>query len=128
MKKYKFLIRNIKEMEIEVCAKNHTQAMINLLLEIFKKDENFLKDDNNYTKDLFIKIKKIIDEKGKENLKDYEDFVKENSFFISKFEDDFLEENDEYIEENEENSLAEYDEIVCEKCGNCIRIDKDLLS
>lgn len=128
MKRYKFLIKNIKEMEIDVCAKNHTQAMLNLLQKIAENDESFFAEDKKYKQDLFIKIKKIIDEKGKENLKDYEDFVKENNFFISKFEDDFLEENDEDIEENEENSLAEYDEIVCEKCGNCIRIDKDLLS
>ena len=81
---------------------------------------------------LFVVVKRINKEEKskwqKENLKDYKDFIKENSFFISKFEDNFLEETDEDIEENEGNFLAEYDEIVCEKCGNCIRLDKDLLS
>lgn len=128
MKTYKFLIKETKEKEIEVCAKNHTQAMINLLLKIAKSDEDFLTDDIKDKKEIFIKVKQIIDEKGKENLKDYDDFIKENSFFISKFEDDLLEEFDEDTEENEDNFSAEYDEIVCEKCGNCIKLDKGLLS
>lgn len=128
MKKYKFLVRKVEEIEIDVYAKSHLQAMTNLMLNLTKSDENFFTDEKNKKKDLFIKVKQITDEKGKENLKDYKDFIKENSFFISKFEDNFLEETDEDIEENEDDFLAEYDEIVCEKCGNCIRLDKDLLS
>ncbi len=128
MKKYKFLVRKVEEKEIDVYAKTHLQAMINLMLNLIKSDENFFTDEQNKKKDLFIKVKKITDEKGKENLKDYKDFIRENSFFISEFEDNFLEETDEDSEENEDNFLAEYDEIVCEKCGNCIRLDKDLLS
>ncbi len=128
MKKYKFLVRKVEEIEIDVYAKSHLQAMTNLMLNLIKSDENFFTDEQNKKKDLFIKVKKITDEKGKENLKDYKDFIKENRFLISKFEDNFLEESDEDIEENEDNFFAEYDEIVCEKCGNCIRLDKDLLS
>ena len=37
MKKYKFMIKKSKETEIELCAENHSEAMIKLLEKAFKR-------------------------------------------------------------------------------------------
>lgn len=121
MKKYIFLIKKSKEMEIEVYAENHSEALFELLKNAVKKDKKFFIDKSEDRKDLYIKVEKIIDEKGKENLKDYENFMKENSFFIGKENRNNLEEN---IEEIEDDLPKEYADIICEKCGNCIPIDE----
>ena len=121
MKKYKFLIRKTKETEIEIQAENHSKAMFDLLQKAVKGDKNFFTEDTKDKKDLFINIKEIIDENGKENLKDYEDFLKENSFFINEIEEENLEENDDEIEDD---LPKEYTEIVCDNCGHCILIDE----
>ena len=55
------------------------------------------------------------------NLKDYEDFLKENSFFINEIEEENLEENNDEIEDD---LPKEYTEIVCDNCGHCILIDE----
>lgn len=128
MKNYKFIIRKTKEMNIEIFANNHVEAMIDLMQEIVKRDKNFFTDNVKDKKDLYIKIQKIIDEKGNENLKDYADFIKENSFFLTEFESENSIKNDEDFEETIDDLPREFGEIVCEKCGNCIPIDEDLLS
>ena len=121
MKKYKFLIKKTKEIEIEFCAENHSEAMFELLQKAVKGDKNFFTEDTNDKKDLFINIEEIIDENGKENLKDYEDFIRENKFFISNADENIVEENDEEIEDD---LPREYTEIVCENCGHCILMDE----
>lgn len=121
MKKYIFLIKKSKEMEIEVYAENHSEALFELLKNAVKKDKKFFIDKSEDRKDLYIKVKKIIDEKGKENIKDYENFMKENSFFIGKENENILEKNTEEIEDD---LPKEYADIICEKCGNCIPIDE----
>ncbi len=121
MKKYKFLIKKTKEMEIELCAENHSEAMFELLQKAVKGDKNFFTEDTKDKKDLFINIEEIIDENGKENLKDYEDFIRENKFFISNADENIVEENDEEIEDD---LPREYTEIVCENCGHCILMDE----
>ena len=121
MKKYKFLINKTKEMEIELCAENHSEAMFELLQKAVKGDKNFFTEDTKDKKDLFINIEEIIDENGKENLKDYEDFIRENKFFISNADENIVEENDEEIEDD---LPREYTEIVCENCGHCILMDE----
>lgn len=121
MKKYTFLIKKSKEMEIEVYAENHSEALFELLKNAVKKDRKFFIDKSEDRKDLYIKVKKIINEKGKENIKDYENFMKENSFFIGKENENIAEENKEEIEDD---LPQEYSEIVCNKCGNCIPIDE----
>ena len=121
MKKYKFLIKKTKEMEIELCAENHSEAMFELLQKAVKGDKNFFTEDTKDKKDLFINIEEIIDENGKENLKDYEDFIRENKFFISNADENIVEENDEEIEDD---LPREYTEIVCENCGYCILMDE----
>lgn len=71
-----------------------------------------------------IGILKITDENGNENLKDYDDFYDENKIFLTKKNESEFTENNEEIEDN---LPKEYIEIVCDRCGNCIRIDdKDL--
>ncbi len=48
---------------------------------------------------------------------------------ISFTDDDVLEVDNTCEELVKENKISkEYNEIVCEKCGNCIVVDKDLLS
>lgn len=121
MKKYKFLIKKTKEMEIELWAENHSEAMFELLQKAVKGDKNFFTEDTKDKKDLFINIEEIIDENGKENLKDYEDFIRENKFFISNADENIVEENDEEIEDD---LPREYTEIVCENCGHCILMDE----
>ena len=121
MKKYKFLIKKTKEMEIELCAENNSEAMFELLQKAVKGDKNFFTEDTKDKKDLFINIEEIIDENGKENLKDYEDFIRENKFFISNADENIVEENDEEIEDD---LPREYTEIVCENCGHCILMDE----
>lgn len=121
MKKYKFLIKKTKEMEIEVCAENHSEALFEMLQKAVKKDKEFFIDDPKNKKDLFINIQKIIDENGKENLKDKENFIKENSFFISKIDKETFEKGNEEIEDD---IPGEYSEVICERCGNCIPIDE----
>lgn len=124
MKKYIFLIKKSREMELEVYAENHSEALFELLKNAVKKDRKFFIDSSEDRKDLYIKVEKIIDEKGKENLKDYENFMKENSFFIGRENRNILEENnEENIEEIEDDLPREYIDIICEKCGNCIPID-----
>ena len=121
MKKYKFMIKKSKETEIELCAENHSEAMFELLQKAVKGDKNFFTEDTKDKKDLFINIEEIIDENGKENLKDYEDFIRENKFFISNADENIVEENDEEIEDD---LPREYTEIVCENCGHCILMDE----
>lgn len=121
MKKYKFLIKKTKEMEIEVIAENHSEALFEMLQKAVKKDREFFIDDPRNKRDLFINIQKIIDENGKENLKDKENFIKENSFFISKIDKETFEKGNEDIEDD---LPEEYSEIVCERCGNCIPVDE----
>ena len=114
-------IKKTKEMEIELCAENHSEAMFELLQKAVKGDKNFFTEDTKDKKDLFINIEEIIDENGKENLKDYEDFIRENKFFISNADENIVEENDEEIEDD---LPREYTEIVCENCGHCILMDE----
>lgn len=48
---------------------------------------------------------------------------------ISFTDDDIVEVDNTCEELVKDNKLSkEYNEIVCEKCGNCIVVDKDLLS
>lgn len=122
MKKYKFIVKKISEKEIEINAKNHSEAMIKLLEKSIIQEKNFFLNEDVNNKEMYIGIEKIVDENGNENLKDYEDFCEENKFFISK-EDD---KNDDGIEDD---LPKEYIEVVCNKCGNCIKIDdEDLFS
>lgn len=124
MKKYKFMIKKSKETEIEICAENHSEALMELLKKAIKNDRKFFIGETKDKKNFSLKVEKIIDENGKENLQDYEDFMRENSFFIGKENENFLEEiKDENIKEIEDDLPKEYAEIVCNKCGNCIPID-----
>lgn len=122
MKNYKFIVKKICEKEIKITAKNHSEAMIKLLERAIIQDKDFFLNDDTENKEMYIGIEKITDENGNENLKDYDDFCEENKFFISK-------ENDENNDEIEDDLPQEYIEVVCNKCGNCIKIDnKDLFS
>ncbi len=69
MKKYKFLVKRIKEIEIQISAESHSEALFKMLQKVVKKDENFFTEDLENRKELFIYIEKIIDENGKENVK-----------------------------------------------------------
>lgn len=121
MKKYKFMIKKSKETEIEICAENHSEALMELLKKAIKNDRKFFIGETEDKKNFSLKVEKIIDENGKENLKDYEDFIRENKFFISNADENIVEENDEEIEDD---LPREYTEIVCENCGHCILMDE----
>lgn len=124
MKKYNFIIRKTNEMEVKINAKTHSEAMIKLLEKAFLKDKNFFIRKDTKNNEMSIGILKITDENGNENLKDYDDFYDENKIFLTKKNESEFTENNEEIEDN---LPKEYIEIVCDRCGNCIRIDdKDL--
>lgn len=126
MKRYNFIIRKTDEKEIKINAENHLQAMIKLLEKAVLKDKDFFIKGNIKNKKMYIGIKKITDENGVENIKDYDDFYEKNRHFITKENKLNLEKNENEIKDN---LPKEYKEIVCDKCGNCIRIDdKDLSS
>lgn len=121
MKKYKFLVKRTKEIEIQISAESHSEALFKMLQKVVKKDENFFTEDLENRKELFIYIEKIIDENGKENVKDKENFIKENSFFISKIDRETYEKGNEEIEDD----LPKEDVgVVCDKCKNYIPIDE----
>ncbi len=125
MKKYKFKIKKSKETEVEIYAENHLEALIELLKNAVKNDRKFFTEETEDNKKLSFKVEKIIDENGKENLKDYENFMKENSFFIGRENGNLIEENEwENVEDIEDDLPEEYVEIVCDRCGNCIPIDE----
>lgn len=126
MKRYNFIIRKTDEKEIKINAENHLQAMVKLLEKTVLKDKDFFIKGNIKNKKMYIGIKKITDENGEENVKDYDDFYEKNRHFITKENKLDLEKNENEIKDN---LPKEYIEIVCDKCGNCIRIDdKDLSS
>ena len=126
MKKYQFIIKKTSEKEIKINEKNHSEAMIKLLQKAIIEDKDFLLNEENQNKEIYVGIEKITDENGKENWEDYKDFCEENKFFITKENESELDENDEEIEDD---LPREYIEIVCNKCGNCIKIDdEDLFS
>ncbi len=123
MKKYKFMIKKSKETEVEIFAENHLEALIELLKNAVRNDRKFFIEETKDNKKLSFKVERIIDENGKENLQDYENFMKENNFFIGKENGNFMEENEqENIEEIKDDLPEEYAEIVCDRCGNCIPI------
>ena len=125
MKKYKFMIKKSKETEVEIYAENHLEALTELLKNAVKNDRKFFIEETEDNKKLSFKVEKIIDENGKENLQDYENFMKENSFFIGKENGKFIEENeDEDVEEIEDDLPKEYTEVVCDNCGHCILMDE----
>ena len=84
MKKYQFIIKKTSEKEIKINAKNHSEAMIKLLQKAIIEDKDFLLNEENQNKEIYVGIEKITDENGKENLEDYKDFCEENKFFITK--------------------------------------------
>lgn len=38
MKKYKFLVKRIKEIEIQISAESHSEALFKMLQKVVKKD------------------------------------------------------------------------------------------
>ena len=83
MKKYKFMIKKSKETEVEIYAENHLEALIELLKNAVKNDRRFFIEETEDNKKLSFKVEKIIDENGKENLQDYENFMK--AIYMSSF-------------------------------------------
>ena len=61
MKKYKFLVKRIKEIEIQISAESHSEALFKMIQKVVKKDENFFTEDLENRKELFIYIEKIIE-------------------------------------------------------------------
>lgn len=119
MKKYKFLVKRTTEMKIQISAESHSEALFKMLQRVVKKDKNFFAEDLESRKELY--IEKIIDENGKENLKDKENFVKENSFFISRIDRETYDRANEKIEGDLKKEGVG---IVCNKCKNYIQIEE----
>lgn len=144
MKNFKFIIKKIAEKEIEIKAKNKQEALENAI-ELLSTNEEYLfknLDKNNQVYE--IKLDEISHDFRKENegkqqeisIKNEQELDKLISRIIKQIKEDIVEsyvedcnEDDEENETEIEDDLPkEYNEIVCEKCGNCIIVDKDLLS
>ncbi len=144
MKNFKFIIKKIAEKEIEIKAKNKQEALENAI-ELLSTNEEYLfknLDKNNQVYE--IKLDEVSHDFRKENeekqqeisIKNEQELDKLISRIIKQIKEDivesYIEDCNEDDEENEteiEDDLPkEYNEIVCEKCGNCIVVDKDLLS
>lgn len=124
MEKYEFKVRKIITNTVELKAENYKEALIELLnlfavadKEIFEKSEDKMIDY-----DIFLEeIKSKSDMKYLKNAKDFLKKLQENM-------DDFNPKIVLEIEEKEADSDTECMEIMCEKCGNCIKLNEDFMS
>lgn len=148
MKNFKFIIKKIAEKEIEIRAKNKQEALENAIELLSTNEEYLFKNSDKNNQVYEIKLDGITHDFNEENkgkieqlsIKNEQELNKLISKIVKQIKEDIVEsyiedcnEDDEELdEENEieiEDDLSkEYDEIVCEKCGNCIIVDKDLLS
>lgn len=148
MKNFKFIIKKVAEKEIEINAKNKQEALENAI-ELLSTNEEYLfknLDKNNQVYEIKLYgITEDFNQKNKEKIKQFsiknkQELNKLISKIIKQIEEDIVEsyiedctEDDEKFDEENETEIKddlskEYDEIVCEKCGNCFIVDKDLLS
>ena len=148
MRNFKFIIKKVAEKEIEIKAKNKQEALENAIELLSTNEEYLFKNSDKNNQVYEIKLDKITHGFSKENKEKIEQFSIKNeqelnkliSIIIKQIKEDIIEsyiedcnkDDKELDEENEteieDDSSKEYDEIVCEKCGNCIIVDKDLLS
>ncbi len=148
MKNFKFIIKKIAEKEIEIKAKNKQEALENLI-ELLSTNEKYLFENIDKNKQIYeIKLDEISHNLSKENeekqeensIKTEQELDKLINEIIKQIKEDIVEsyiedcnEEDEELEKENETKIEddlpkEYEEIICEKCGNCIIVDKDLLS
>lgn len=148
MKNFKFIIKKIAEKEIEIKAKNKQEALENLI-ELLSTNEKYLFENIDKNKQIYeIKLDEISHNLSKENeekqeensIKTEQELNKLINEIIKQIKEDIVEsyiedcnEEDEELEKENETKIEddlpkEYEEIICEKCGNCIIVDKDLLS
>ena len=143
MKKFKFTIKKVLENQVEVKAENRQEALENII-ELLNEKGKCLFENSDKNKQIYeIKLDKILnnfEEKIEKNKREAEqELEKIINKIIEQIKEDIVEgylescagEEDE-LEENykeiEDDLPKEYSEIICEKCGNCIILDKDLLS
>ena len=148
MKNFKFIIKKIAEKEIEIKAKNKQEALENVI-ELLSTNEKYLFENIDKNKQIYeIKLDEISHNLSKENeekqeensIKNEQELDKLINEIIKQIKEDIVEsyiedcnEEDEELEKENETKIEddlpkEYEEIICEKCGNCIIVDKDLLS
>ena len=148
MKNFKFIIKKIAEKEIEIKAKNKQEALENVI-GLLSTNEKYLFENIDKNKQIYeIKLDEISHNLSKENeekqeensIKTEQELDKLINEIIKQIKEDIVEsyiedcnEEDEELEKENETKIEddlpkEYEEIICEKCGNCIIVDKDLLS
>jgi len=109
MKYYKFKVRKILNNEIIIKEKNYKKAF-KKLLELLGENEKIVFNNSNKDNCYEIELMDFSIEENEKNIDDFTDNLKEK---LKDFNDDLQQ---------------EYTEIVCEKCGNCVLLEKDLLS
>lgn len=105
MKNYKFRLKKIITNTVELKAENYKEALAELIefLEIGDKEIFEKSKDKIVDYDIILeKIKSKNDIKSLKNIKEILETIREND--------------------------AEYTEILCDKCGNCIRLDDEFMS
>ena len=128
MKNYKFKIKKIVEDEIEIEAKNKTEALRSIIKLLGISEQLVLKNMDKNKQNYEIKLEKVTEIK--------EEIIQESNQYSDEEIKKIMEELDEDIEtkisdkneEIEDDLPKEYTEIVCKNCGNCILLDEDLLS
>lgn len=148
MKNFKFIIKKVAEKEIEIKAKNKQEALENAIELLSTNEEYLFKNIDKNHQVYEIKLDEISHNLSKESeekqrelsIKNEQELDRLISKIIKQIKEDIVEsyiedcnEDDEELDEENETEIEddlpkEYSEIVCEKCGNCIIVDKDLLS
>ena len=118
MKNFKFIIKKVAEKEIEIKAKN--KQVYEIKLDEISND--FSKENEEKTEQISIKNEQELNKLISKIIKQ----IKED--IVESYIEDCNEDDEENETEIEDDLPKEYNEIVCEKCGNCIVVDKDLLS
>lgn len=139
MKKYKFTVKKILKDKVEIKAKNKNEA-IRKIVQLLSIDEEILfkklDEKNNYYEIKLNKISNISNEKIEEKNNNLDKVINKIIYQLEKdisknYLDNNYEKDNKIVDTNEEiidDLPKEYNEIVCEKCGNCILLDENILS
>lgn len=109
MKNYKFRLKKIITNTVELKAENYKEALAELIEFLEIGDKEIFEKSKDKTVDYDIILEKIKSKNDIKSLKNIKEIL-------------------ETIRENDEENDAEYTEILCDKCGNCIRLDDEFMS
>lgn len=116
MEKYQFKVRKVITNKVEVKAEGYHEALVKLFDILLFKDKELFEKSEEKNVDFDIFLEKI---NGKDDIKSIQN-MKE------------ILKNLESKEDNFSNNIGKknnnFSKIICEKCGDCICLDKDFMS